>query len=61
MSVPLGLIGAGKYKTTVVICMLTYEVDASRSRIYGSCSSVKMLDETTSYMFYIHTFYVLNE
>ena len=41
--------------------MLTYEVDASRSRIYGSCSSVKMLDETTSYMFYIHTFYVLNE
>ena len=46
-----------EYKTTVIVCMLTNEVDASRRSVNCSCCSVKMLDETASYVFYIHNLF----
>ena len=51
--------GTGKDKATIIIRMFTDEVDSSRSGIYSSCSPIKMFDETTSYVFYIHIIYVL--
>ena len=54
---------SGEYKTTVVVSMFTDEVDATRRGINCSRCSVKMLDETASYVFYIHDiiFYKVNK
>ena len=43
-----------KYESTVIVGMFADKVDAARWGINKSCSSVKVFDETTSYVFYIH-------
>ena len=45
---------SGEYESTVVVSMFANQVDTTRRGIYKSCSSIKMLNEATSYVFYIH-------